>query len=207
MGALRLFVGLMLPDAYQQGLESIRETWEGRLPARAAWTRPGNWHVTLKFLGNVEQDAVPDVEQALAQVPFAPFTLKAGGCGVFPQRGRPRVLWVGVTRGSRELAALADGVDHALEALGFALRDRELRPHLTLARMKYPRKKDRGRERGAQKRGQEPVSRAGWPEVGEAVAKQRWDPVEVAQFTLFKSVLGPDGPRYTALADIGATSL
>lgn len=197
MTMLRLFVGLALPQSYQQGLADLRRTWQPRLGPLLNWVRDGNCHVTLRFLGNVQEQFLGELKQSLDEVVFSPFTAQAKGCGTFPLRGRPRVLWLGMDRGAEQMAALAASVDRTLEPLGFAPQDRPFHAHLTLARIK-------------------PVGRAmqgdggeghPWPEVIARIASRPWEAFEVQRFTLWKSVLGPGGPSYTALADFGATSL
>ncbi len=98
-GRLRLFLGLPLPPSYQEGLARLAGGFSGpsRLPgaARLAWTRPGNWHLTLKFLGGVAPDRARAVIEAsaaaLAALPFRPFRLGAGGAGAFPSLARPHL--------------------------------------------------------------------------------------------------------------------
>jgi len=205
MGAIRLFTALMLPASYQEGLGELAREWKPRLDLPSSWTRPGNWHSTLKFLGNVDEAALPRLRAALEQVVFAPFNMQAGGCGVFPPRGKPRVLWVGVVSGADETAALAEGVNRALEPLGFAPEERVFRPHLTLARLKPGRAAEAKRRPDASAGPHE--KRIPCSQVVEGIAARPWEAFTVRRFTLYKSVLGPDGPRYTALADFGATSM
>lgn len=188
MAALRLFVAFGLPASYQDRLGELAEAWRGRLRSRTSWTRPGNWHLTLKFLGDVEEQRLAEVRGALEGVAFAPITARAGGAGTFPPRGAPRVLWVGLEEGAAEIAALATAVDRALEPLGFAPETRPFRPHLTLARVRR-------------------AERDPWPEMVGELARTSWAGFSVNGFTLWRSVLGPTGPKYTALADFGATSV
>lgn len=185
---MRLFAGVALPDEYQERLRDLAGRWRGRLASRTTWTRPGNWHVTLKFLGDAAEDALPGVRSALATVSFAPFVLCAGGAGFFPPKGSPRVFWVGLRRGAGELTRLAAGVQAALEPLGFAPEDRPYRPHLTLARVRRAEKDP-------------------WGELSREAAEMDWPACEVRAFTLWESELGASGPRYRGLADFGATSL
>ncbi|MBU1003893.1 MAG: RNA 2',3'-cyclic phosphodiesterase [Proteobacteria bacterium] len=194
---LRLFTGLALPQGYQDGLAQLRRTWQPQLGPLLKLVRDGNWHVTLKYLGSVAEQDLDGVKQALAGVRFEPFTAQAGGCGTFPPRGWPRVLWVGMERGAQEMAALAASVDRALEPLGYAPQDRPFHAHLTLARINPP-----GRTKSA-----EHTQGDSWPEVIARIATRQWEAFEVQGFTLWRSVLGPGGPRYTSLVDYGATSL
>jgi len=192
-GRLRLFLGLPLPPSYQEGLARLAGGFSGpsRLPgaARLAWTRPGNWHLTLKFLGGVAPDRARAVIEAsaaaLAALPFRPFRLGAGGAGAFPSLARPRVLWAGVVLGAAECAALAARLDAALEPLGVARETRPFRPHLTLARVR-----DDGGDAVA--------------EVLEQARTTAWPVVTVRDVALWRSETGADGPVYTPLAVFAA---
>ena len=190
MSALRLFLGLGLPPAWQDALARLEADLRPGLRSRTTWTRPGNWHLTLRFLGAVGQERLGALRQALEAVAFAPFTLRAGGAGRFPAGGAGpvRVVWVGAEQGGAELAALAAAIDAALEPLGLGPRERPFRPHLTLLRVKA----DGG---------------DAWAGLIEKVARVPWPAHGVESFTLWRSVPGPDGPKYTALAGFGATSL
>lgn len=98
------------------------------------WVAPTNFHLTLKFLGGIDEAMVEPIEARLhEQLSLFPrFTINAKGLGVFPSPKRPRVLWVGLT-GDR-LIALASRVESALQQLGFTPETREFTPHLTIGR-------------------------------------------------------------------------
>ncbi len=98
------------------------------------WVAPANFHLTLKFLGGIDEAMVEPIEARLREQLslFPRFTINAKGLGVFPSPKRPRVLWVGLT-GDR-LIALASRVESALQQLGFTPETREFTPHLTIGR-------------------------------------------------------------------------
>lgn len=87
-GMLRCFVGLPLPESWQAGLARVTVRLSAALASPVRWTRPGNWHLTLKFLGDVEEACVPDLVRALSAVAFAPFALRPGRAGFFPPLGQ-----------------------------------------------------------------------------------------------------------------------
>jgi 2'-5' RNA ligase len=102
------------------------------------WVGAENVHLTLKFLGDVDEALLADLKAALAAVaasagPFA-LSLKGGGC--FPNARAPRVIWIGLAEGAEEASALAAAVERALEPLGFVREKRPFRPHLTIGRVK-----------------------------------------------------------------------
>ncbi|MBU1229805.1 MAG: RNA 2',3'-cyclic phosphodiesterase, partial [Proteobacteria bacterium] len=85
---MRCFVGLPLPESWQAGLARVTVRLSAALASPVRWTRPGNWHLTLKFLGDVEEACVPDLVRALSAVAFAPFALRPGRAGFFPPLGQ-----------------------------------------------------------------------------------------------------------------------
>lgn len=191
MSAVRAFVALPLPPAYQDGLAAVRTNWERRLRSKLNWTRPGNWHLTLKFLGDVDQDRLPALAAALGAVRCPEFSLQGGAGGFFPpqvegrRRWQPRVLWLGLARGGAEVAALASSIEKALLPLGFPAEERPFSAHLTLARIKWS----------------EPDP---WDEVLADLAGRPWPEFPAAGFTLYRSELRPGGPVYTALSTFAA---
>jgi 2'-5' RNA ligase len=98
------------------------------------WVTPANFHLTLKFLGSIDDAAIEPIGATLCEQLrlFPRFTINAKGLGVFPGPKRPRVLWVGLT-GDR-LVSLASRVESALRPLGFTPEGRKFTPHLTIGR-------------------------------------------------------------------------
>ncbi len=140
MQNIRCFVAVEVPGAVQALLPPIQETLRSAVQSaggRASWTKPGNFHLTLKFLGDVHPDAIDEVSAALQPVAAAqrPFSLEIGGIGAFPHLNRPRVLWVGVKQGAAAIKRLAEAVNLQLARVGYPAESR-FHPHLTLARLR-----------------------------------------------------------------------
>lgn len=112
----------------------------GSRVAGARWVPKENLHLTLAFLGRVEDDRVADVSGAVAAAVegHVDFTVRLGSLGAFPSAKRARVVWLGLDDPTRGLAGVADSVGEALEKLGFPREARAFTPHLTLARVKTP---------------------------------------------------------------------
>ena len=105
--------------------------------ARLAWVAPDHLHFTLAFIGETAESHVPAIVSALEpRWPLPAFEIELAGCGAFPERGRPRVLWAGVTGGRDRLVSLAGEVRSRLTAIGVTLEARPFAPHMTLARVK-----------------------------------------------------------------------
>jgi 2'-5' RNA ligase len=133
----RLFVALPLPPAVRRSLEPL-----ARGLGDVRWLTPDQQHLTLRFLGDIDNGRMNDVAEALALVHGWPFELRLKGLGHFPPRGEPRVLWVGVEK-SADLAGLKRRIDQALKQAGLAPENRKFAPHVTLARIRAPLSRDR----------------------------------------------------------------
>jgi len=144
-------------------------------------------HLTLLFLGEVADAQVPAVIGAIdVALELTAFELAFGGSGVFPPRGAPRVLWIGVTAGAASLVRLHSAIVERMRPLELAFDDRPFHPHLTIGRWRGSGGGRRVRDRSAR-----PVS----SRDDEAIARLR-----VARATLYHSRLSSTGPAYTALA-------
>ena len=202
---MRCFIGLPLPEGYQGFLAGIIEEWKIPLGSRVSWTKPGNWHLTLKFLGAIQERRVKPLLEALGErlskeKPCTAFVLQGGGAGFFPDPRRPRVFWVGLGRGVVQARELATRVETTCAGLGFAREERAFRPHLTVARIKPPRKDRHGMaQRGS--RETKHSSASPWIEVLRSVEKISWPEITVDRMVLWESRLSAEGPRYQPLGE------
>lgn len=130
MGTERLFLSLPLPAPVRTSLLPLVAPAPG-----LAWSRPELWHLTLRFLGDVRDDRIADLEQRLADVHVAPFVLPISGAGSFPPNAPARVLWIGTGTGHPRLFQLRQRIDDALLAAGLTFDLRTFLPHVTLARV------------------------------------------------------------------------
>jgi len=127
---LRLFVGIGFPPELKLRLSLLC----GGVPG-ARWVDPGNLHLTLRFIGETDEDIAADIDAALARLQARRFDLQLAGTGVFGDR--PRTLWVGVEK-SPELVTLRDKIERTLLRVGLAPEPRKFTPHVTLARLHNP---------------------------------------------------------------------
>jgi 2'-5' RNA ligase len=185
---LRTFVAVNFSPELRRALAEAGAGLSRSTPQRAMqWVKADNIHLTLKFLGDVPTDRIPEIAEALtASVGVVePFQFTATGLGCFPNIRKPRVVWAGVEEeGARKLIALAAAVEAALNPLGFPKEARPFSPHLTLGRVR---------------RETPPPDAA---RVGQAVAAQpmaRWGTQAVSAIHLMKSDLQPGGSIYTTL--------
>jgi len=176
---VRLFVAINLPRDLRDAILAAAAPLRARpLPVR--WVDPDGLHLTLKFLGEVADERLPEIVTALerACVGARPFPLEVGGFGAFPNPSRPRVVWVGCET-APPLELLQHGVERAFADIGFPVEGRPFRPHLTLGRAKADA---RGEVRGLEDR-------------LEALAFA--DTFTVTSVDLMESTLTPRGARYT----------
>ena len=179
---MRTFVAVDLPENLKAELRIRQETLK-RAAQGGRWVRPEGIHLTLKFLGEISEEQSGQVTESLSQVPrFEAFSVEVKGFGFFPNSRRPRVLWVGV-EGGEPLAALAAEVEKSLQAVGFPPEARPFKPHLTLARFRFPRPQP-----GLAKE----LSATHSPSLGH---------LTVSQFSLIESRLNPQGAEYRKIAD------
>jgi 2'-5' RNA ligase len=139
---MRCFVAVDLSDETRDAIADAQAGLRAAAPrADVGWIDPAKMHLTLKFLGEVEESRREAIETALADVArrHGPFALTAGGAGAFPGPSRPRVLWTGLVAGLREIGLLAVDVERACAPLGFPPEARPFRGHVTLGRVRTPR--------------------------------------------------------------------
>lgn len=177
---MRLFVAFDLSAEVRQALRELVSQLQ-RASAEARWVRAEGLHLTLKFLGELPEEKLPALKEALARVssPRA-VEMEFRGVGYFPHARRPRVIWVGV-RASENLPDLAAQVETAVEPFGVAREPRAYVPHLTLGRFKGAKRLPRLLDQ---------VSRLPSTEFGH---------VRTTEFTLYQSRLSPAGAQYTRL--------
>jgi RNA 2',3'-cyclic 3'-phosphodiesterase len=179
---VRLFIAVDPGERFRAELSTRLDAWRPQLPI--AWVRAENLHVTLRFLGEMPETALPALETALrgAAAGRAPLLLQPGGVGAFPDLRAPRVFFLQMASPGGGLERLAAAVRGAVDPLlpPGARDDRPLRAHLTLARVKQPLT-------SAQARGL------------AAIDPGAWGPLTVGEVCLMRSVTGPAGPVYSRL--------
>jgi RNA 2',3'-cyclic 3'-phosphodiesterase len=172
---LRLFVALELPDEVKQRVAPLA----GGLPD-ARWVARENLHITLRFIGEVDEDTAEDVGAALGTVHSQPVEIALAGVGCWESKGRVRQVWSKVKAGD-ELGLLQSRVESSLKRVGLDPDGRKFTPHVTVARLKGV------------------PSRIVAPYL-EYHGSFRAGPFTADHFTLFQSRMGHGGSHYEALA-------
>jgi RNA 2',3'-cyclic 3'-phosphodiesterase len=185
MKRLRTFIALDLGKSVRDKAVALQESL-ARGGGEVKWVEPENLHVTLLFLGEVDDRDVPAVCRAVGDCcqEHAPFLMSVAKVGCFPNLRRPRVVWIGVDQGAQEVVALHDALEETLLELGcYRREDRQYTPHITLGRVK--------REDGsADALAALLAKKAGW-QAGE---------VSVREVLVMSSELTSQGPVYSVLS-------
>lgn len=187
MELVRSFIAIELPAEVRAELASIEEKLKVRRHPFVKWVDPESIHLTLKFLGSVSGETIPEIVEAMSLVaqPVSPFTLQIGGTGAFPNWQRPQIVWVGVGGEMGRLTTLQRELEAALSPLGFPPESRPFSPHLTLGRL---------RERVT------PEDRRRFGLWAQSVKFEASLSFEVNAVRLMKSQLTSSGPIYSELA-------
>ena len=179
---MRLFTAIALTDAARAAIAAEQKRVVEALDresGRLRLVRPEQMHLTLVFIGEVDEGRAAAIAAVMAgDIPIAPFRIGLGGVGAFPPRGAPRVLYMDVVDGADAAIELHRLVSDRLAQVDVPREQRKFRPHLTLGRWRDGRPSDRPRS----------STRA------EIAA------VDAASVTLFQSRLSPAGPAYTQVA-------
>ena len=183
---MRLFTAIDLDDEAREAVAALQWRLVRRVGERSSvrWTKPEQMHLTLVFIGEADEALAARVIAAVHPTPSLPrFDVSFEGVGVFPPRGAPRVLWLGVRAGAREMEGLQREFTDRLERIGVSLERRPFHAHLTLARWRDSRPADR---------------RA----VSEIADTGTVATVRVDHVTLYRSQLSATGSTYTPVVRV-----
>jgi 2'-5' RNA ligase len=183
---MRTFIAIEIPAEIKKGMAEA----QGRLKVsgvEAGWTRPEGIHLTLKFLGDVGEQKIAEVINALSRAVngMNRFRLEIAGAGAFPNPRNARVAWVGVAGDIEKLSVLQSSVEEAMAGLGMEREDRKFTPHLTLGRIKHIRSRD------------------AWVNALDAIKDIRLSGFDVEAVSLMKSELQRSGAVYTEIGRVG----
>ena len=137
MAAVRTFIAIMLDASLYNALTEVVEKFHSS-KASVKWVIPENTHVTLKFLGNVEEDRLPEIFAACERAAegSTPFDIEIKTVGCFPNSKRPKVVWLGIGKGINRAKGLYQKIEAELEGVGFSREKRGFKAHLTIGRVK-----------------------------------------------------------------------
>jgi 2'-5' RNA ligase len=179
---MRAFIALELSDEVRAELARLESALK-ETAADVKWVKPENIHLTLKFLGNIEEAKAEEVTAVLNNIASRnhAFEISLFKLGGFPSLNYPRVIWVGIGKGCGETDKIAKSIEDELEKIGFPKENRPFNAHLTLGRVKSGRNKAELKEK-------------------LLALELRRASCAVSHITLFESKLTPHGPIYTERA-------
>ena len=170
---MRTFVAIEVSN--KDVLNSIRQV-QSELNIKAKPVELHNMHFTVQFLGDVSEDMVRKISDALNSIEFSPFSISFMGVGVFPKPSFPRVIWIGTKDGINELEKLAEMIRTKLSQIGFH-PDKKFKPHVTIFRVKNKIE--------------------GISDKLEKFSSYSFGKQMISEIKLKKSELTPNGPIYT----------
>src|SRR5262245_57463898 len=182
---MRLFIAIELDDPARVAIALEQKRLKRILGDETTlkWVRPEHMHLTLAFLGEVDDGRSDALIEAVREPIARPrVTIAFGGTGMFPPHGPPRVLWLGLRSGEADVVEIQRIVSERLNRAGVELEARPFHPHLTLGRWRHSRQSDRRALAGVDAR--------------DAIAR-----IEATAVTLVRSRLSSNGPTYTALCE------
>ncbi len=178
---LRTFLAVPVPRDVSSKKNMLYSTLEN-VDGDINWVKNAQLHLTMKFLGHTPESAIIDVIDHVEKITpnMNPFDLKIEETGCFPVPTRPRILWLGLKGNLDLLKSMVESIENVLEPLGFPKESRDILPHITLARIKYPQKHT--------------------PNV-DPFLKSSYDPIDfpVDRMQFFSSELLPSGAVHTIL--------
>jgi len=182
---MRTFIAVPLNDEIHNELARLQNRLRS-CGCDVKWVEPSNIHLTLKFLGEIDNERLGKIKTSLSQAAglHHPFGMRLATLGAFPKISFPQVIWVGIDEGKAECEALYKTVQDAMAGLGFEQEKRPFSPHLTLGRLRSLKNKNK---------------------LLEVMEKEKdfacQNKVSADRIIFFQSILTPQGSIYTALAE------
>jgi 2'-5' RNA ligase len=181
---MRLFIAIDIDETITQKIKNLIADLGGSLRG-VRWVREDGIHITLKFLGEVDATKADEVTRSLEQISsrHSAMSINISQLGKFPERGAPRIIWLGAQEDSGALKKLAVDIEEEMRKIGFEKENRDFKPHVTLGRVKRYQQVEKG-------------------------IPAKWNHEEISfgsfraeQIFLVKSTLRPDGARYEKIGN------
>ena len=177
---MRCFVGIDLLEKLKEDVTRFIKKTDNKGFFYGKYVELQNLHISLKFLGEVDDSKIKDVEKLLSEIKFATFTASLEGIGAFPSEHYVKVLWIGASKGNNEIIQLHSLIDEKLKSIFH--KDKNFIPHLTLLRVKNVSDKSKV---------------ASFFKENKNI---KFGEFNVNSFHLYKSTLTSDGPIYEKIA-------
>lgn len=184
---MRTFIALELPGEIKSSLAKLQEELKTS-QADVKWVEPENIHLTLKFLGEIEEKKLDKINKILEDIAGEKkyFPIRISNLGAFPKINFPRVIWIGIDKGDEEVKKIAKKLEDGLAEIGIQREDRPFSSHITIGRTKSALNRDKLIQ--------------GLNNLANKLSEENLEFV-VKKITLFKSALTPKGPVYEILRE------
>jgi 2'-5' RNA ligase len=184
---MRTFIAIELPEEVKEYLRRLQGKLK-KCDADVKWVAPQNIHLTLKFLGEIDEKKAGEIEEILTKTARQnpSFQIRASSIGGFPGLSSPRVIWIGIDKGDSEVKNIAKKLETSLELIGIPREERGFSSHITIGRTKSS------------------LNRTSLAKLlNELKETPQTENIEftVNKITFFKSTLTPQGPIYEALKE------
>jgi RNA 2',3'-cyclic 3'-phosphodiesterase len=186
---LRTFIAVDFPPEMLEKIGEISTFFRQKTSENALkWVETGNLHLTLKFIGEINDNTLEQVEHTLSHSLNGQkaFEIQVSGLGMYPNKMAPRVIWLGITGGD-PLVKIHHILDKNLAVLDIKPEGRALSPHLTIARVRKN------------------VDKATAKKIGDTLAQFKVESlgtITIDRVHLYQSILTPSGPNYTVLHSV-----
>jgi RNA 2',3'-cyclic 3'-phosphodiesterase len=183
MPNIRAFIAVEINEQTKQKISGLISHLK-KSGADVKWITENQMHLTLKFLGDIDERDVQKISDALSDIAdnFNSFTINFSKIGAFPDMDRPSIIWLGIDKGAESLKTLSEKIETALKKLRLKQENREFKPHLTLARIKSPK------------------NMQNLLKLVKEIDAKSWDGSQISSLTLFQSALNPKGAVHAILA-------
>jgi len=184
---MRTFIAIELPETIRSSLSKLQESLK-ETGSDVKWVEPHNIHLTLKFLGEINEAKLEQVNAILDTIAEtnSSFCLRISELGAFPNIDCPKIIWVGIDKGGAETKKIAAFLEEKLSLIGFPKESREFSTHITIGRIRS---------------GKNRLKLVNDLDVKKEDFTGRNLETTVTKITLFKSSLSPKGPTYTTLKE------
>lgn len=182
---LRTFIAIELSAEVKDFLQKLQESLKTS-NADVKWVKKENIHLTLKFLGERDKKKIDEIIKIIGNLcdNLGVFELEISSVGVFPKKEYPRVIWVGLTKGDKEVMQIARDLENEISKIGIPKESRPFSSHITLGRVRSGKNKN------------QLIEQLNYLEENFPAQKPEY---RVERITLFKSTLTPAGPIYEIL--------
>lgn len=191
---MRTFIAIALPKNTRDSLAQLQEQLK-KTGADVKWVEPENIHLTLKFLGEIDEQKLSRISEVIKDIAGnkKSFSVRISSLGAFPKISSPRVIWAGIEKeGNSEIKKIAEELEEKLVKLGIPKEERPFSSHITI-----------GRTRSTLNR-QNLIQEL---KIMEDVSAAENLEFPVTKITLFLSTLNPSGPVYKVLKEADLTTI